>query len=336
MNTQTETNPNSAESGRRKGNVARLPKPLRDLVNSMLDDGKSYPEIVTALENSTDPKLPHPVTARNICNWFDGGYQDYLRDQAWRERMTINSDRFLELASNDDDASTVTAGGLQAAVIQLCQLMDQLFNPKSGEVDADNFMRATNSLSRLSRSIIRMQQHRHAVALEKAARPDSKEAQAKARADMLDKMDQLFGIRPVKAIDRIFGPLPTSKPVANQPKTTAAPSSLSSSRDGDVRGQSRREEADPSSQPEIQPADASLVESGRDEASASEILNSKSEIPSTNGDQPAQPSVTTTQQVSPAPTTDADGNPIRPPDPIDTRPWNWNELPGDWPVPTAP
>ncbi len=57
MNTVTTTIQAPFEA-RRRGHVARLPKPLPDLVNFMIDDGKPYSEIVDALEKSTNPKLP--------------------------------------------------------------------------------------------------------------------------------------------------------------------------------------------------------------------------------------------------------------------------------------
>src|SRR4051812_18485402 len=100
MNIETEPIKTTPDV-RRRGNVARLPKTLRDLVNAMLDDGKPYSEIVQALQNSADPILPHPVTERNISNWFEGGYQDYLRAESWRERIDTRADRYLDVAAND-------------------------------------------------------------------------------------------------------------------------------------------------------------------------------------------------------------------------------------------
>jgi hypothetical protein len=54
---------------RRNGKVASLPKPQRDLVNRMLEDGVAYKEIVAALA-----QLGHTVSSRNISNWYQGGY----------------------------------------------------------------------------------------------------------------------------------------------------------------------------------------------------------------------------------------------------------------------
>ncbi len=105
MNTNQQANPAPFETTRRKGNVARLTKQFRDKINSMLDDGATYPEIIADLENSAHPPLPYPI-------------------------------------------------------IQICKLMDELTNPKAGETDAEKCARITNSLSRLSRSVLLLEKHR--------------------------------------------------------------------------------------------------------------------------------------------------------------------------------
>jgi len=64
--------------------IAKLPKPLRDLINSMLDDAAPAREIIAKLQESADPPLPYPISEQNISDWKNGGYQDYLRQQDWR------------------------------------------------------------------------------------------------------------------------------------------------------------------------------------------------------------------------------------------------------------
>jgi hypothetical protein len=193
---------NTEQQSRRKGNVARLPKELREKINSMMDDGATYPQIIEELEKSISPQLPYSISVNNLSNWFEGGYQDYLRDQAWRERLDTNANRYLEVGLTD--GTKLAAGGLYAASVQICKLIDELANPNASETDPEKCSRVTNALSRLSRSILQLQQYRDAIERAKAADPASKESQAKARQDMLDKMDQLFGIRPEAEIDRIF------------------------------------------------------------------------------------------------------------------------------------
>lgn len=58
-----------------RGKIARLPKPLRDLVNRLLDDGQPYRIIIQKLEASTDPPLPYPVIEMDISRWYNKGYQ---------------------------------------------------------------------------------------------------------------------------------------------------------------------------------------------------------------------------------------------------------------------
>src|SRR6266446_10927332 len=54
---------------KRNGKVAQLPKALRHKINTMLDDGHSYPNIILALgEDGKGLKPDH------ISNWKDGGY----------------------------------------------------------------------------------------------------------------------------------------------------------------------------------------------------------------------------------------------------------------------
>src|SRR3954453_7142339 len=61
----------------RNGKVARLPEPTRTRINQMLENGLPYRAIIRHL-NETET-LPYPLSEMNLSNWFQGGYQDYLR-----------------------------------------------------------------------------------------------------------------------------------------------------------------------------------------------------------------------------------------------------------------
>ena len=165
MNTETPPIETATESSRRKGNVARLPKKLRDLVNSMLDDGKTYPEIIAELQKSTEPLLPWTISPKNLSAWFEGGYKDYLRNQAWRERIDTRADRYLEVAAND--APQLVAGSLYAATLEISEFMDELAQSKPDETDAVKLARISHALARLSQSMLKIQQYRDALAKQK-------------------------------------------------------------------------------------------------------------------------------------------------------------------------
>src|SRR5437773_4525183 len=63
---------------RRNGNVARLPKTIRDKINLMLQDGLTYAAIIDQL--GEDGK---GLVISNLSRWKDGGYQDWLLEQSF-------------------------------------------------------------------------------------------------------------------------------------------------------------------------------------------------------------------------------------------------------------
>src|SRR5438046_2647716 len=61
---------NPSRSVRRNGKVSRLPLDARTTVNTMLDDGKTYLDIIAKLT-----ELGHPgFVVQNISRWKLGGY----------------------------------------------------------------------------------------------------------------------------------------------------------------------------------------------------------------------------------------------------------------------
>jgi hypothetical protein len=136
---------------RRNGNIARLPKLERDLVNQMLSDGATYPNIVEALD-----EVGRTVTARNISNWARGGYLDWLKDQEQVLENRARQDSLVDLL-REQDASQLPEVGLQFAATTLSEL---LVKPGNLEADLDKYLRVIRTLCRLSREIFRLQKYR--------------------------------------------------------------------------------------------------------------------------------------------------------------------------------
>ena len=61
--------------------IARLPKPTRDMLNLMLDDGLPYHVILDELGETAQG-----LSAGGLATWVKGSYQDYLK-----ERQTIEA-----------------------------------------------------------------------------------------------------------------------------------------------------------------------------------------------------------------------------------------------------
>src|SRR5687768_4441132 len=74
--------------------VARLPRQLRELVNRSLDDGLPYQAIIAKLEDNAHlwPPNLEPFNDNNISNWFEGGYKDWVREQAVLNRLELTAE----------------------------------------------------------------------------------------------------------------------------------------------------------------------------------------------------------------------------------------------------
>src|SRR6267142_256317 len=67
-----------------KSKIAKLPKPQRDLVNQLLDDEKTYEQVVEELA-----KQGVSLNPENVRGWFNADYQDYLSALEWQEQFQL-------------------------------------------------------------------------------------------------------------------------------------------------------------------------------------------------------------------------------------------------------
>src|SRR3954470_18377673 len=77
-------------SDRRTGNIAQLPRALREQVNHMLDDGCRYQKIIAWLESNGHPG----IKPNNLSEWRKGGYQEWHEES----RELAREERLLELS----------------------------------------------------------------------------------------------------------------------------------------------------------------------------------------------------------------------------------------------
>src|SRR6266436_5471586 len=82
---------------RRNGNVARLPKEARDKINVMIQDGVSYAGITEKLGPEGNE-----LDISNLSRWKDGGYQDWLAEQAFITRVRARQETPSELTRDFD------------------------------------------------------------------------------------------------------------------------------------------------------------------------------------------------------------------------------------------
>ena len=96
-------------SHRRNGKIARLPKAVREQVNLMLDDGKTYSQIIQWLAANGSPGF----SPENIRQWKNGGFQDWLSHQ---EELS-ESEKLRQMAM--DVATRHNGGKTQEAALHI-------------------------------------------------------------------------------------------------------------------------------------------------------------------------------------------------------------------------
>jgi len=178
--TSSETNPASAASApptqsgdpsanqtdsgessgihRRTGTIARLSKTLRESLNCMLADGLSYADILAKL--GEDGKH---LNEDNLSRWHAGGYQDWLKEQAWVSEMRAKLD-FASDILNQASGSNIHQASLGIAVAQMYGLLVD-FNPVSLKQkladDPVSYVRLLSALAKLTSGNLQYERKKH-------------------------------------------------------------------------------------------------------------------------------------------------------------------------------
>jgi hypothetical protein len=139
----------------RNGKIARLPHPVRDMVNRMLRNNIPHSKISDALTE-------HGVTAtpRNISNWKTrGGYREWCDQQDRALETRLLQDNLVEHLRTTD-ATQLSEVGLQLAATQLSQFFLKSDVREQLAADPEKFSTAINVLCRLTRQLHRLQKYR--------------------------------------------------------------------------------------------------------------------------------------------------------------------------------
>ncbi len=152
---ETGTNPNPQFTIRnpqwtghaRNGKVARLPHEIRQIVNTMLNDGHPYPAIVRRLAELGYPAL----TVHNIGRWRRGGYEDWLDAQDELDLEKIRAQTFSETVKEFQDGSDLENASETVLALHLFRVLQDLDYNKTGDPLGDRL----NKFLRLQRAATR-------------------------------------------------------------------------------------------------------------------------------------------------------------------------------------
>lgn len=173
----------SSESKQLHRKIARLPKPLRDLINSSIDDGLTAKEIIQKLEASTNPPLPYPINQANISDWKTTGYMHYLAHQDRLDSIAASREAALEMVANNNNLSLPQAT-LQVIAAQCFEVLADFSPAAIKQKLAEEPLKYTSFLhvfARLTREMVHLEKFQEARAAAQAEKSDpnsDKEAEA--------------------------------------------------------------------------------------------------------------------------------------------------------------
>ena len=153
----------------------------------MLSDGSTYSSIVGALD-----EIGATVTARNVSNWAQGGFKDWLQDQERAAENRLRQDSIVDLL-RADEATQLPEVGLQLAATRLSELLfARGASEASPEADLDKYLRVVSALCRLSREIFALQKYRDDCA-RSLGRNSDPEAIKRANEQQFQSILKAFG-----------------------------------------------------------------------------------------------------------------------------------------------
>jgi hypothetical protein len=242
MQTNTNTSPAPASrpepsSSRRRGKIARLPRDIRDHINTRLDDGQEADDILPWLNALPEVKViikkrfdGVPVSPQNLSAWRQGGFQEWLLLHQLLDTATHVHEHFEEMfepleCDDPDDVPLAVADQLIAQISLRFNAF--LANWSGGPLDAEMAM-----MLKLGQFILKLQQaayrgRRQAIELVRFERQAEREYENEIRAELLrDKMTGKFVPRKAEEAHAKEKPKkPAPKPGSTQPVVQPAPQS---------------------------------------------------------------------------------------------------------------
>ena len=186
---------------RSNGKISRLPKAIRDQVNTMLRDGVPYADIRQRFLDIGHSEFEN-ISEKNISNWKIAGHQRWLREQEWRDDMMQTRAEALEFSQTDD--SKLEQVTLKTAAMRLYQLFKQ-FDAVDFSVSVENKPEAYTGLfsvlPRITREALRYEKYRDActqarAAIQQLRDPNRKLSEQETRA-IVRHVDSILGLQSI-------------------------------------------------------------------------------------------------------------------------------------------
>jgi hypothetical protein len=198
MNTEPEiaSEPVVEEASRRRGNVAQLPKAVRDKINDMLLDGVFYADIIKNL--GEDGKH---LQISNISRWKDGGFHDWLKERQQVDALRGFFELVMDMLANAE-AEEIPDLTVKLLAARVCGVLTKLTPDQlQGTLNEDPkaLSRLLGLVPKLSREALRTRKYRRSVKKEDATELKQLDPKRELNDDehlaIVDRVNRLFGLR---------------------------------------------------------------------------------------------------------------------------------------------
>ncbi|HSU54210.1 MAG TPA: hypothetical protein VLT36_09145 [Candidatus Dormibacteraeota bacterium] len=186
---------NAFSKPHRRGKFARLPATVRDQVNRMLRDGFSYTKILETLQSNPETATL-ALSKQNLSNWKNGGHQEWLTRQEWRDDLCERQAELLQ----DPQKSNFQEVSLQVASMRIFELLQRLETSTLSANLQDlspAFLRLLAVLPRITREALRYQKYREACLQARAQleplRDPKRELDDDERRAIVRRVDKILG-----------------------------------------------------------------------------------------------------------------------------------------------
>src|SRR5260221_8271879 len=169
LETPASPAPETRRADRLKGNIARLPKEVRDMINVMLEDGLPHHVLIDELGEAGEG-----IDPQHLVDWVRGRYQDYLKhrqdtEQA-KSQLEFATDFLRELGNADPSLIYRACSVLVAHQMfnAIREYGDEALRDMLGANPA-NYLRMLNTFCNMTDSTLTLEEHRISLESDKDA-----------------------------------------------------------------------------------------------------------------------------------------------------------------------
>ena len=143
--------------------ISRLPKPTRDMINLMLEDGLPYKVIIDELAEAG-----RGITPQSLTKWLQSGYEDYLKNRQNIEEAKTKAEFAADLLRElgEIDVSTIHRACLMLTSLQIFNAIEEYGDEalrKALHVNPSSYFTMLNTLCNMTNSALKLEHHRMAV-----------------------------------------------------------------------------------------------------------------------------------------------------------------------------